>query len=98
MNHLHSLDDYGMDYIEPQRVWSGPMWPEYDHLYAAVLTEIGAKVDTTGAVSAILQENRYEEAHRLFKHFVEQMKVASFIPGSFEGVPREMVYLERFEK
>ena len=26
------------------------------------------------------------------------VKVASFIPGSFEGVPRETVYLERFEK
>jgi len=94
MNRLQRVDDLGLYYSAPQRLSIGFQRPSRDDL--DTIFDVGVNVDASGAPTSVNFKEREDGPSRFMDEVIEEMRTACYIPGRANGVPTEMIYVERF--
>ena len=95
LNHLHSMDKFGVDYSAPQRIWTASM-SSGSRLGGAVTFEVQAMVDQFGNASAAKVSNKGSNSSAIDGPFMGRIESACYIPGMHNGEATAMLYSEGF--
>ena len=96
LNHLHSMDTFGVDYSAPQRIWSASI-SSGSRLASAVTFEIQTMVDQSGHASGARVSNKGSNSSAMDGLVMGRIESACFIPGFHKGEATAMLYAEGFE-
>jgi hypothetical protein len=95
LNHLYSMDKFGINYSAPQRVWSKSMWAGR-RLSSPVYFEVLAKVDLFGNATDAKVNDKGSNSGAVDGAMLGRIESACFIPGFHNGEATEMLYSEAF--
>jgi len=94
-NHLHNVDELGIDYVAPQRVLGDPSFSEPCSDIKSVL--VAAEIGEDGRPSDVTIVDSLDEGiEDCLEAFVELMTNSRYIPARRDGVPVRAKYLEIF--
>ena len=93
LNKLRYVDEYGTDYVAPQRLASSFSRPQSSRDTGF---DLGAHVDTDGTVLSLEYDDREGEGSRFMYQVIDAMEKACFIPGEYQGTRQQMLFVERF--
>jgi len=94
LNHLYSIDEFGIDYSAPQRLWVQSMWSGQRMQSGSVYVEIEAMVDETGQATNGTVRDQEKRGSGIDGALASRIESACFIPGFFENKPTKMRYVE----
>lgn len=96
LNHLHSMDKFGVDYSAPQRIWTGSM-SSGSRLAGAVNFEVQAMVDRFGNASGARVSDKGFNSSAMDGPVMGRIESACYIPGFHNGEATAMLYSEAYE-
>lgn len=96
LNHLHSMDKFGVDYSAPQRIWTGSM-SSGSRLAGAINFEVQATVDQFGNASGARVSDKGSNSSAMDGPVMGRIESACYIPGFNNGEATAMLYSEAYE-
>lgn len=93
LNKLRYVDDYGTDYVAPQRLANSFSRPRSSRETGF---DLGVNVDTDGSVLSLEYDDRDGKGSRFMYQVIDAMEKACFIPGEYQKTRQQMLFVERF--
>jgi len=96
-SHLLSIDEFGMNYIAPQRIWARSMTAGR-RLSGPLYLEVQAMIDKMGHASDATVSDKGSNSAVLDGSVLARIESACYVPGFLNGEVTEMLYSEAFEQ